>query len=315
MRNFLVVDDSAVSQQIVGKLLKKSFEATVVYAADGVEAVACLEAGGPFDLILSDLRMPRMDGLALLAVVRERFPQIPFVILTAYGSEEIAFHAIQGGAASYVPKQLVPRRLRDVVETVLTASTRRQVRARLAQHTVSHELEFNLSNDRELLSAVVAELQEIGQASGAFDEQHLTRIGVALQESLSNAMIHGNLEISSELRAREDDSYEQTIRTRQEAPQYRDRRIRVRCRFTPNEARFVIADDGPGFDLSEIPDPNDPENFLKPSGRGLLLIRSFMDEVYHNSTGNTITLVKRGKTCVAPGPSTAAVAQDAANPS
>ena len=59
------------------------------------------------------------------------------------------------------------------------------------------------------------------------------------------------------------------------------------------QATFVIRDDGPGFDLNSLPDPTDPENLLKPSGRGLLLIRTFMDEVSHNSTGNQITLVRR----------------------
>jgi CheY-like chemotaxis protein/anti-sigma regulatory factor (Ser/Thr protein kinase) len=295
MNTFLVVDDSTVSQHLVGKVLTKNFDATVVYAEDGVEAVGCLETGGPFDVILSDLRMPRMDGLGLLAVVRERFPSIPFVILTAYGSEEIAFLAIQGGAANYVPKRLVAKRLPEVVQTVLTASTRRQVRVRLAQHTISHELEYKLSNDRKLISAVVAELQEIGQASGAFDDQQLTRVGIALDEALTNAMIHGNLEIASELKAQADDQYEQTIRARQETPEYRDRRIHVRCRFTPQEVRFVIADEGPGFDVTAVPDPTDPQNLLKPSGRGLFLIRSFMDEVCHNSLGNAITMVKRNQ--------------------
>lgn len=293
MSKFLVVDDSAVSRKIVGHLLEKSFECTVVYANDGTEAVQCLEENGPFDVILSDLRMPRMDGLALLAVVRERFARQPFVILTAYGNEEIASLAIQGGAASYVPKLMVPTRLAHVVQTVLTASTRRKVRGRLAEHLVSQELEFNLSNDRELITAAVAELQEIGQASGAFEEQQLTRIGVALEESLSNAMIHGNLEVSSDLRDQGDDAYEQMIRVRQETVPYQDRRIHVRGRFTPSEVRFEISDEGPGFNVAKVPDPTDPENFLKPSGRGLLLIRSFMDEVVHNSQGNTITLVKR----------------------
>jgi CheY-like chemotaxis protein len=302
MGNFLVVDDTQLSRQVVGDLLLKTFDATVEYAGDGIEAVHLLETKGPFDLILSDLRMPRMDGLALLAVVRERFSCIPFVILTAFGSEEIAFHAIQAGAASYVPKQLVPHRLPDVVRTVLNAATRRQVRCRLTRHLVSHELEFSLSNERELISAVVAELQEIGQASGAFEEPDLTRIGVALEESLSNAMIHGNLEISSELRLHEDGAYEQLIRARQAAAEYRDRRIRVRCRFTPIEARFVIEDEGPGFDVSTVPDPRDPENFLNPSGRGLLLIRSFMDEAYYNSRGNSITLVKRSVPAVTAAP-------------
>lgn len=295
MTRFLVVDDSLLARQIIGDLLKKSFHAEVVDATDGLHAVQCLEELGPFDLILSDLQMPRLDGLGLLSVVRERFPCNPFVILTAFGNEEIAVQAIQAGAASYIPKQLVRSRLPDVIKMVLTAATRRQVRDRLTKHLVAHELEFSLTNDRKLLSAVVAELQEIGQTTGTFEDHQLTRIGVSLEESLLNAMIHGNLEISSELREREDDSYEQLILARQQTSPYKDRKIHLIARFTREEARFVITDEGPGFNVGSVPDPCDPQNFLKPSGRGLLLIRSFMDEAYHNATGNSITLVKRAK--------------------
>lgn len=295
MTRFLVVDDSALARQILRDLLQKTFQATVVDAVDGLDAIRRLDEDGPFDLILSDLQMPRMDGLQMLAVVRDRFPRIPIVILTAFGNEEIAVKAIQGGAASYIPKQIVRSRLPDVVRTVLTASTRKKVRERLTRHIVRHEMEFNLANERELISAVVAELQEIGQASGAFEDQHLTQIGVALEEALTNAMIHGNLEISSELRARDDDSYEQMILARQTTEPYCNRRIRVCCRFTCAEVKFVISDEGLGFDVASVPDPRDPENFLKPSGRGMLLIRSFMDYVGHNVLGNEITLIKRSK--------------------
>jgi len=294
MHRFLVVDDSALAQQMVGDVLQKRFDASVTYAGNGVEAVSRLEQHEPFDLILSDLEMPLMGGLDLLAVVRERFPRVPFVVFTAFGNEEIAVKAIQGGAASYLPKKQIAQRLPDVVRTVLTASTRRKLRDRLTRHLVSHDLEFQLTNDRELIAAVVAELQEVCQSSGAFADQQLTRIGVALEEALVNAMIHGNLEISSELREREDHAYEQLIRTRQQEEKYRNRRIGVRCRFTPTEARFVIQDDGPGFNIAMVPDPTKSANFTKVSGRGLLLIRSFMDEVSHDAKGSTITMIKRG---------------------
>ena len=298
MTQFLIVDDSALARQIIGDLLRKTFNGTVIEAVDGLDAVRCLEEHGHVDLILSDLQMPRMDGLELLSVVRERFSRIPFVILTAFGNEEIAVQAIQGGAASYIPKQIVRSRLPGVIKTVLTASTRREVRERLTRHIVRHELEFSLSNDTELISAVVAELQEIGQVIGAFPDQQLTRIGVALEESLLNALIHGNLEVSSDLRARADDAYSELIRVRQTTAPYCDRKIRLCCQFAPAEVRFEITDEGPGFDVSTVPDPRDPENFLKPSGRGLLLISSFMDEVYHNAMGNSITLIKRSNSSI-----------------
>ena len=59
------------------------------------------------------------------------------------------------------------------------------------------------------------------------------------------------------------------------------------------EARFTIRDEGKGFDPSSLPDPTDPENLLKASGRGLLLVRTFMSEVTFNGIGNEITMIKR----------------------
>jgi anti-sigma regulatory factor (Ser/Thr protein kinase) len=63
--------------------------------------------------------------------------------------------------------------------------------------------------------------------------------------------------------------------------------------LTPREAVFTIRDDGNGFDPSLLPDPRDPTNLERISGRGLLLIRTFMDKVEHNERGNEIRMTKR----------------------
>ena len=55
----------------------------------------------------------------------------------------------------------------------------------------------------------------------------------------------------------------------------------------------MVRDEGPGFDPATLPDPTDPSNLERVGGRGLLLIRTFMDEVRHNESGNEITFVKR----------------------
>ena len=62
--------------------------------------------------------------------------------------------------------------------------------------------------------------------------------------------------------------------------------------MTPSTITYIIRDEGPGFDHTDLPNPTDPENLTKLSGRGLLLIRTFMDHVEFNNTGNEITLVK-----------------------
>jgi anti-sigma regulatory factor (Ser/Thr protein kinase) len=60
-----------------------------------------------------------------------------------------------------------------------------------------------------------------------------------------------------------------------------------------SQAQYTVRDEGHGFDPSTLPDPTDPENVGKVNGRGLFLIRTFMDEVSFNETGNEITMVKR----------------------
>ena len=71
------------------------------------------------------------------------------------------------------------------------------------------------------------------------------------------------------------------------------RRIRVEARLDREHATFRVRDEGPGFDPNSLPDPRDPQNLEKLSGRGVLLMRTFMDDVTFNDRGNEVVLVKR----------------------
>jgi anti-sigma regulatory factor (Ser/Thr protein kinase) len=77
-----------------------------------------------------------------------------------------------------------------------------------------------------------------------------------------------------------------------EAP-YRNRQLQVTVDVSPTRGIFTIRDQGPGFDPRKLPDPTDPVNLEKVSGRGLLLMRTFMDDVQFNDTGNQVTMTKR----------------------
>jgi len=89
------------------------------------------------------------------------------------------------------------------------------------------------------------------------------------------------------------DGYQELIAQRRRQPPYHYWRVQVRARVSRSEAVYGIRDEGPGFDPAALPDPTAPDNLERVSGRGLLLIRSFMDEVSHNAPGNQITMVKR----------------------
>jgi anti-sigma regulatory factor (Ser/Thr protein kinase) len=119
------------------------------------------------------------------------------------------------------------------------------------------------------------------------------RLGVAVEEALLNGIHHGNLELDSKLRQGNNNAYAELGEQRRRLQPYCDRRVHVQLKIDSEQAVLIIRDEGPGFDPKIIPDPNDPENLTKPSGRGLLLIRTFMDSVFHNATGNQITMIKR----------------------
>ena len=140
---------------------------------------------------------------------------------------------------------------------------------------------------------MVARLTDAAIETGLCDRPAATRIGVAIEESLLNAIIHGNLEVSSELRQVDESAYYRLIDERCARTPFASRRVKVTARIGRAEAAFVVEDEGPGFDVAKIPDPTNPENLFRVGGRGILLMRSFMTEVHFNDRGNRVTLVKR----------------------
>jgi anti-sigma regulatory factor (Ser/Thr protein kinase) len=237
--------------------------------------------------------MPEMDGLELVVEVRKNFPLVPIILMTAFGSEEIAIQALQKGAASYVPKRNLAQDLAETTENVLSLATATRSQQRLLECLTQTEEQFLLDNDATLIPPLIGFLQENITRMGLCDEIGRIRVSIALQEGLLNAMQHGNLEVASELKEKDEKGFQTLLGQRRREKPYMTRRVYVTARESPAEATYVIRDEGPGFDPSKLPDPTDPSNLDRVSGRGLLLIRTFMDKVHHNKAGNEITMVKR----------------------
>ena len=300
MTTLLVVDDSAIDRRLVGGLLEKNAEWSVVYANDGSEALHQVELHLP-DLVLTDMQMPVMNGLELVTKMKAGYPLIPVVLMTAQGSEEIAVQALHKGAASYVPKRRLAEELREIVERVLSASDVDRSESRLMHRLERHQSTFVLENDASLVPSIVNYLQQLVTRMRLTEETECLRIGVALEEALLNAYYHGNLEISSELREHDHTAYYDLSRKRCLESPYCLRRIFVDAILTPAESKFMIRDEGKGFDPAQLPDATDPANLERPCGRGLLLMKTFMDELRFNDVGNEVTMIKRHeKTPAAP---------------
>lgn len=288
----LVVDDSTVERQLVGGLLAQDPGCTLRFAVDGSDALEQLLANPP-DIVLTDLIMPNVNGLELVRLVRERQPLLPVILMTARGSEEVAVEALQAGAASYIPKRRLARDLHETLQRVLRAAHEERGVSRLMERMYRSEQEFVIENDVQLISSLVNYLQQSIRGLRFGHEADRIRVGVALEEAMVNAFYHGNLEVSSSLRETDYQGYYRLARQRCHESPFRDRRIHVHVSLTGDEARYVIRDEGPGFDRAHVPNPIDPGNLDRPCGRGLLLIQTFMDEVRFNDAGNEITLIKR----------------------
>lgn len=292
MATVLVVDDSAVDRRLAGGHLEKVGGLKPIYAADGKEALDILQHT-PADVVVTDLQMGGIDGLQLVTEIRKKHPHIPVILMTAHGSEEIAVAALQKGAASYVPKRNLAQDLVDTVENVLNMAKSRQQQQRLLDCWIQSESQYMLENDLTLVSPLIAHLQDNLGRIRLCDETGMIRVAVALHEALANAIVHGNLEIATPPSGLDEKSLRQLVAERRDQEPYRDRRITVIVEESRSEAVYVIQDDGPGFNPNSLPDPSDPTTLETTGGRGLMLMRTFMDEVFHNDAGNQVTLVKR----------------------
>ena len=121
MPNILIVDDSAVERRMTEKILSTIPNLIPHYAINGEQALERLESQS-IDVIVSDLKMPVMNGLELLEKVRCDFPSIPLIVMTSRGSEAAAVAALKGGAAGYIPKKELASTLVSIVNQVLAVS-------------------------------------------------------------------------------------------------------------------------------------------------------------------------------------------------
>ena len=215
-----------------------------------------------FDLIISDLSEAEVNGEPISELHRKHL----VTELNGQKNGPGVIKAFKMGAANYLRTPYNRDELRDIVEQTL-ANKLRYVDDTSAFSHVHEKIEFELPSDLALMNGVLDYLQERVAKLGLIRPER-SNLFVALDEAFVNAVKHGNKFDSKKM-------------------------IRVAAEVSRAEARFTIEDEGDGFDINSIPDPLDPENLFKASGRGVLFIHNIMDEVTYNERGNRLTMVKK----------------------
>lgn len=221
-----------------------------------------------------------------LAPLQQQFHGIPLVILTDPHCELSAKKAIEAGVAGCLPRDRIERDLPWTLRGILGSCNGGLSAA------ADEPMCYTIDNNPELLPLIVSEIRRRMADWPFHDPIELVRVTVALSESLDNALYHGNLELSSDLRQGDGRAWRSESLLRRRVSPYSDRRIRIQGSIGPRAARFTISDEGPGFDVLSQRDCTQAGNLELCSGRGLLLMRMYMDETRFNESGNEVTLVK-----------------------
>ena len=289
MPTVLVVDDTAVDRRLAGGLLESAPDLNVCYAQNGHEAL--LQIGNELpDLVLTDLQMPDLDGLQLVLSITERYPDVPVVLMTAHGSEVIAAQALASGAASYVPKSELAENLVETVMHILAMSDSDSRNRKLMRSARRVEFEFDLENDLSVIDPLIDLVQQVVASQELLDSTNRVRMCVAVEHALQNAIVRGNLEMSRQQYPVVTPANVAEIAS--QAP-YKDRKVYFRFVVNGEQAEFTIRDFGAGFDVSTLPQAEEPDSFRDGIGRGLVLIQAFMSSVEFLDEGREIRMIKK----------------------
>jgi putative two-component system response regulator len=169
----LIVDDEPRLRQAMVHLMRgDGFQC--IEAANGLEAIEQLERHS-VALMLSDLRMPKMDGLELLRETRKRFPDLAVVMITAVADVEVAVSCIAGGAADYVVK---PYQLEDVRARVAQALDKRRLllENRAYRERLEERVKVQARQNEELFLASIQSLVEALELKDPYTRGHSVRV-------------------------------------------------------------------------------------------------------------------------------------------
>jgi serine/threonine-protein kinase RsbW len=217
-------------------------------------AALAVEDKSSFDLVITDLDSAPPH----------------FAVATRNGhheTEETHVKAFKVTAATFRKADESEEELKELLSTVLDYKLRFVDRTPYVQG-IHESIEFELPSTLSVMHIVLEYLVKRVERLEVVQSGQ-SNLFVALDEAFVNAVKHGNKFDCCKM-------------------------IRIAAEISKQEARFTIEDEGEGFNVASIPDPLDPENLFKASGRGVLFIYNIMDEVSYNDRGNRLTMVKRG---------------------
>jgi CheY-like chemotaxis protein/anti-sigma regulatory factor (Ser/Thr protein kinase) len=274
MKKILVADDDRATRHMLKTVLGDAgFEVTV--AVDGSAALKKLDGGG-FDLLLTDVWMPGMNGLELLARLREDPKHPRTIVMTSDDTSEVMLRAVREQAYHYFRKPFDPNAVVELVKDALSAKPSGAPIEVIS--AVPHWIELLVPCELEAVARITGFMSQIKSELSEEDREH---VGFAFRELLTNAVEWGGKLDPNQ-------------------------KVRISYIKTKRMVQYRIADPGMGFrieDLSHaaVSNPEDDpmlhseirkQKGLRPGGYGLFMVRDLVDELLYNEVHNEVVLIK-----------------------
>lgn len=261
----LVVDDEKVICEVLSKLLSQNGYAVDV-CGNGKEAVQRVkENSAGYACVLTDVKMPQMDGIEFLKQSQKISPATPVIIVTGAATVDIAVEALKRGAVALIEKPFNNEKVLNTVREILSLrgkSDRKQHSLPYLEKRWTVECPGAKENLASIIEILVMGMQDLEIITAA-DENPARD---ALKHALENAVEHGN---------------EGNIK----------KLIRVNAVANNKTIRVGIEDEGAGFNPLEYIEEDNLNEAAWKKGKGLFKIYSVVDEVTFNAKGNRINLL------------------------
>lgn len=293
METILVVDD----EQSIRDLLKESLEFSgyKVFTAENGRAALGVLFEEHVDLVLSDIKMPLMDGITLAQKMNNKFPQIPLIIFSGYSDVSNAVKALKQGAMDFIPKPVEYNIILESIQRNLEKSRMFSEKIALTNH-VHGQIVYTLPVKKyRSIDALTNVLASLAYQNGYIAGQLLNSTKTVFNEALTNAIYHGALGVPSiGFRDRENGGklFIDEIKRKVALKEYKDTIVMITITIDNIAMTVVIEDGGIGFDWkSKLLEAKDPKSFLKPYGRGLMLMVGLLGKNCSlNKAGDILTL-------------------------
>jgi sigma-B regulation protein RsbU (phosphoserine phosphatase) len=285
--SILIIDDNVdLLEYLKDFFMIYNYE--VILAESGNEGIEKFREFSP-DIVISDIRLPDKSGNIVVKEIKEIDNEVPIIVITGYSDHNLILSAMKNGAVELLKKPFKPKDLKYLVSKIETLF--KKIKVKLSSAFLQWEKRhLKISNDIHLIPSVTDFI--FSNVDYIFGELSFMKIG--LQEILINAIEHGNLDISYEEKQKllASGDYHRYLRQKASDTDNVDKCVDIKVFSTPEYLKIIVEDMGDGFDLTSIPDPENPENFLNESGKGIMMTLNAFDQVDYNDKGNCVTLLK-----------------------